>query len=299
MRNKSRPLDLFWWKPKMGGFNLGDELGRLVFERYFGMTVQHKNLAEAEAMSVGSILGWPVEKNPRSLRNRPLHMLGTILGLPVMKNLSAQRTRPLHVLGSGFIHGDPTDIAYNGMVYHFVRGALSYAKIHPDGRAPMRIGDMGLLCGDLVHRAHRQNHKYALVPHHSRVDAPEFRQFVERHPDSVIVDLRTDNLDAVCRQLSSARMVISQSLHGLVLADALGVANVWYGGTALHAGGVFKFLDYFSSVGRLPHLQVSKLDGPKLDLELERNAFELMPAARNRACQEIHLGIERFLKQRD
>ena len=116
MRNNSRPLDLFWWKPKRGGFNLGDELGRLVFERYFGMTVQHKNLAEAEAMSVGSILGWPVEKNPRSLRNRPLHMLGTILGLPVMKNLFAQRTRPLHVLGSGFIHGDPTGIASKGIV---------------------------------------------------------------------------------------------------------------------------------------------------------------------------------------
>jgi pyruvyltransferase len=60
-----------------------------------------------------------------------------------------------------------------------------------------------------------------------------------------------DVVDAI----ANAKGVISESLHGLILADAYGVPNVWWKengdeGLAGHTGN-FKFEDYFESVGQI------------------------------------------------
>lgn len=41
-----------------------------------------------------------------------------------------------------------------------------------------------------------------------------------------------------------------QSLHGLVVADALGIPNIWIEPTPSMAGGRFKFDDYFSTLDK-------------------------------------------------
>ena len=58
----------------------------------------------------------------------------------------------------------------------------------------------------------------------------------------------------IVRSLST-KGVISESLHGLILADAYGVPNVWWNpngesGLVGHNGN-FKFEDYFESVGQI------------------------------------------------
>lgn len=271
----TQPLKLYWWRADSGRPNLGDELGHLLLTRLFKQNVEWASMLECDAISVGSILGWPVEQK-----------------------ILPRRTQPLHVLGSGFMHGFPHDVAHEGMVHHFVRGALSFGKVHPDGKVAPRLGDMGLLCADLPRPTRGTRIPYAVIPHHARVGAPKFARFVADNPGSVLVDLRTDDLDAVCATLLNARVVISQSLHGLIMADALGVPNVWYQDEALHSGGIFKFLDYFSSVGRPPQLSVSQLNVPYARLTIERNIFELAPSVCARTCESIYQGVEEFLSQR-
>eukprot|EP01068_Selenidium_serpulae_P011480 Selendium_serpulae@DN5669_c0_g1_i2.p1 len=57
----------------------------------------------------------------------------------------------------------------------------------------------------------------------------------------------------VVAAISRCRTVASSSLHGLVVADAIGVPNMWFQfptGEVIKWEGHFKYLDYFLSVGR-------------------------------------------------
>lgn len=54
----------------------------------------------------------------------------------------------------------------------------------------------------------------------------------------------------VVAEIASCEIVFSQSLHGLIVADALGIPNVWVAPSDVMAGGRFKFDDYFSTLDR-------------------------------------------------
>jgi len=55
----------------------------------------------------------------------------------------------------------------------------------------------------------------------------------------------TDVIDEIC----SCEMVASSSLHGLIVAEAYGIPNVWTESNML-LGGHFKFHDFFMSIGK-------------------------------------------------
>jgi pyruvyltransferase len=50
------------------------------------------------------------------------------------------------------------------------------------------------------------------------------------------------------REIAACELILSQSLHGLIVADAFGIPNVWIAPSAAMAGGRFKFDDYFSTL---------------------------------------------------
>ena len=61
-----------------------------------------------------------------------------------------------------------------------------------------------------------------------------------------LISPRADPL-AVLERIASSDFVVSSSLHGLVLADALGVPSGWMQSKSEHP---FKYLDYFEGTGR-------------------------------------------------
>ncbi len=74
----------------------------------------------------------------------------------------------------------------------------------------------------------------------------------ERYPDSHIISMNTDDYKSVIDQIVQSRLIISSSLHGVILADAYGVPSVWYRG--LQEEVDFKYLDYYASTGRKPRV---------------------------------------------
>ncbi|SEO44426.1 hypothetical protein [Vreelandella aquamarina] len=75
-------LGMYWFVPKSGVPNLGDEFGRIVLEEIVGVSVVKKGLFSCDAISVGSILGWGWEKGGFKNRVTPLSVLGSGLMHP-------------------------------------------------------------------------------------------------------------------------------------------------------------------------------------------------------------------------
>lgn len=72
----------------------------------------------------------------------------------------------------------------------------------------------------------------------------------EKHPDAHIISMNTNDYKSVIDQIVQSELIISSSLHGVILADAYGVPSVWYRG--LQKDIDFKYLDYYASTGRKP-----------------------------------------------
>lgn len=178
---------------------------------------------------------------------------GRVVGRPV--RFEADRSRP-HLLGAGSILSRATAssmVCGSGLVreprgfvdaaeFVAVRGALSLAACAR--REGVLLGDP-LVLVDAFAEPVAKRHRFGYVPHVTSVDRWKRLNARGRHvihpggpPWQVIAEI------AACE------VIFSQSLHALIVADALGIPNVWVAPSDAMVGGRFKFDDYFSTLDR-------------------------------------------------
>lgn len=104
------------------------------------------------------------------------------------------------------------------------------------------LGDPGLLVSDYF--TPKPQDYTAVVPHYL-----DWRRTRELYPEHHFVDVRGNPLAAI-DVIAGADLIISSSLHGIVLADAFGIPRKWDPAEYTQGGG-FKFRDYFSVVGKV------------------------------------------------
>lgn len=246
-------LPVFWWRGLDGGVNLGDELTSILLTEFFGVPNKLSPFDSAALLGAGSILGWTWAR----------------------ANVDSRVPDPkLSVVGSGFMHPRLDAKELDFLKIYSVRGFLSRSVL-PDGVAEgVSIGDPGLLVSRLAKDSPVKTTKYGIIPHISFFDRDSFRERFDALDLSVYIDFRTSDLKAVMREMQSCDVILSQSLHGLIIADSLGIPNVWIDHGALHPGAEFKFYDYFSSVGRDFEKVIARSEQIS-DKEITANAFVL------------------------
>ena len=70
----------------------------------------------------------------------------------------------------------------------------------------------------------------------------------ENYPDVHIISMNTNDYKSVIDQIVQSKLIVSSSLHGIILAEAYGVPAVFFRGIAKEID--FKYLDYYASTGR-------------------------------------------------
>lgn len=175
-------------------------------------------------------------------RRRP-HILGA-------GSILAKATEASVVCGSGFLEPPGKGCVLPAEVVA-VRGNLSLAAI--GRRIDVPVGDP-LVLVDQVVPSEVKRHRFGLVPHVYSMSRWRARNVRRLH----LIDPGRDPW-VVIREIASCETIVSQSLHGLIVADALGVPNVWVAPSEVTVGGRFKFDDYFSTLGR-PKEQVPESD---------------------------------------
>jgi pyruvyltransferase len=146
------------------------------------------------------------------------------------------------VWGSGLIHEKPLILPTNVTVLA-VRGPLTGRLTHP--HAPAVYGDPVLLLPRFHSPPSEKRYEVGVVPHYA-----DYRTIqTDVDPSIALIDVRRPWQEVVS-QIRSCHVVLSSSLHGLVVADAFGIPSVWVRITDRLVGGDFKFRDYYLGTGR-------------------------------------------------
>lgn len=138
---------------------------------------------------------------------------------------------------------------------------------------PENYGDPVLLASKIYQPSVEKRYKIGVVPNHVDIDNDALKAFLKDKSDVILVDLtKYEKWTDIIDQMVSCEIIVSSSLHGLIVSDSYGIPNVWVSFSDHIRGGNFKYLDYFSSVYRDEQKPI--MINNKEDLEIIFNNFE-------------------------
>lgn len=266
-------LRLYWWNPireprdlqwllrterrswvRMAGFgsrsvkNFGDELSRRVVTEATGRPTVWSPPRTAELFGIGSVIEKHAETGSRA-----------------------------RIWGSGLRVGEAGPLPIGAGDVLAVRGDGTRGRLGLSPATP--LGDPGLIARSIYRRPARRK-GIVLLPH--------FLAFGETANDSVIeaashAGMRvlppTSPVDEVCNSIAAADLVVTSSLHGLIVGHAVGTPTVLTAFDASAEPG-FKYHDYMSAFGRAPRfwtlrdLLTSGLEKARVHAAAERDAVD-------------------------
>ncbi|WP_217938965.1 polysaccharide pyruvyl transferase family protein [Duncaniella muris] len=155
------------------------------------------------------------------------------------------------IWGSGAINADYPLLAKPQKVLA-VRGPMTRDFLLSQGiNCPKVYGDPALLLPKYYNPNFKEKYRIGLIPHVSERDH-EIIQQLAINKEIKIIDLRNYNNDwrNIIDQINQCEMIVSSSLHGLIIAEAYNIPNVWIRLSNKIIGGEFKYHDFFKSIGQ-------------------------------------------------
>ena len=259
-------IRLFYHGPNKNQINFGDALSPIIVNRITGKKVIYSSILKCELIAIGSILD--IYFRWRALRS--------ILGF----------NRNLVVWGSGFIkQGRELDAI--GLSIAAVRGPNTVARLNLSSNTTM--GDPGLLASMICQRKTTPRYAWGVVPHKVDIDSPWVKLILQNTKHSTLVRVDQDPMETLT-QISECERIVSSSLHGLIIADSLGIPNWWMKLSDSLIGGGWKFNDYFLSVGKNDEFPIQiPSSGNLTDADLSSNFsyWKIIPKIHDNLCKSL------------
>lgn len=212
-----KPLKVYWWRYEYPTkLNFGDEITPLLIERLFSLKCEWAEPKDCELIGAGSII-------------------------QIVQQLAGDNH--VKVWGSGFIQpGDPNDKP--NLQFYAVRGKSSRERT---GKPDIALGDPGLLTSLVYPLKATKRYKLGIIPHYVDADAPEVKRLAAFKDCKVINPL--DPVETVVNDIQACELIVSSSMHGLILSDSYNIPNHWTPFSDKLTGGDYKFNDYYSVFG--------------------------------------------------
>ena len=214
-----------------GKYNLGDYLARIVVEYMLskkGLSLETKTPHTRFLNSIGSNLGL-------SYQDATIWGSGFERELPWFQNIF--HSRPFRKLDVRAVRGPLT---------HAYLKRLNQLTVNPyiNGGLSIRYGDPAILLPFIYNPDVEKQTDYIIIPQY--VTESKLRM---SYRDDLIVSMKTDDYKHVVDRIKSSKLVVSSSLHGIILAECYGVPAVFFRG--LNEKIDFKYKDYYFSTNRL------------------------------------------------
>ncbi len=214
--------------------NFGDLLNEDIMKKVFGYSVRHEDLCYANMTAIGSLLD------------------GLFIDPSIPSYNTADYT--LNIWGSGFSYYSELSnkkVIRRDVDIKCVRGELSKRKLEKyyDKTIACAVGDPGLLVKKWV-SIDRIDKKYSIgiIPHYKEPALKIVSDMYDNYKNSIVINLR-NSTDLILKQISECEAIISSSLHGVVIADALGIPNVLVKISDIPLTDGFRYDDYYSAYG--------------------------------------------------
>lgn len=149
-----------------------------------------------------------------------------------------------HIWGSGFLEEKPSFCSQHN--FHAIRGKYS-AQIICNKEIDI-LGDPGLLCYLLEVSPPQKKYALGIVPHYKDQNNELVHNFAKNNKHVTVVDILSDPHTFIQR-VKECEIILSSSLHGLIVADTFSIPNAWVRLSPLVRGRGFKFYDYYSAFG--------------------------------------------------
>ncbi|MCB0164571.1 MAG: polysaccharide pyruvyl transferase family protein [Anaerolineae bacterium] len=149
------------------------------------------------------------------------------------------------ILGSGLIEDVSRSFPYASILA--LRGELTRDRIG----APLStvLGDPGLLAHKLITTRQEKQFVLGIVQHYVDNSDKRIHNICQRNNGAILnIDVQREPLDVIS-DIDKCNFIMSSSLHGLIVADSLGIPNAWITLSNKVKGNGFKFYDYASAFG--------------------------------------------------
>jgi pyruvyltransferase len=212
---KKNRVNLYYWKPG-AGHNVGDLISLVLVQK------------------IVESLDLDFEKQIPETRR--LFAIGSIVELAV---------QGVTIWGSGLHHSvlRPHDVDLD---VRAVRGPLTRdALVDAGHKCPETFGDPAILLPKFYQPTPKRATSFLLIPHFSKE-----KDFLETYPANTL-STQTSDWRGFVDAIAGAELVISGSLHGIVLAEAYGVPAILL--ASAMDRDEFKYRDYYYGTGRLKY----------------------------------------------
>ena len=154
------------------------------------------------------------------------------------------------IWGAGII-SDEIPLRDKPRKIYAVRGPLTRNFILSQNiSCPEIYGDPVLLL-PYYYKPKKLKNKIGIVPHYSKLESNILNSILSKNKNIKKIDLKNYvNWEDVVDEITSCEVVLSSSLHGLVIAEAYGVKNIWVKWGENLIGNNFKFNDFFYSINK-------------------------------------------------
>ncbi|MBS7577279.1 MULTISPECIES: polysaccharide pyruvyl transferase family protein [unclassified Enterococcus] len=221
------PIKL-WQYREPGFINFGDELGADIIQRLFRKKVELyasssiDNHIKYDLISVGSILDFFMKVD-----------------------------YPLNIWGSGMMLDYQKTEDNNNLTFHAVRGEITRKQLGSKWQN-IALGDPGLLCSLIYTNEVEKLDKIGIILHFSDEKQSLMDKVNSESEKYLLISVKQEP-EKVADLIKQCKLILSSSLHGLIVADSFGIPNIHVPLSNLNGnGGKYgnKFLDYYSAIGK-------------------------------------------------
>lgn len=218
--------------------NMGDRLNKLIIEQCFGYPVERSSFLDGELCAIGSCLG-----------QYTLH--GTSL-MKLQQRLNGVLKPQVDIWGTGFINYSDCEGTFfkKKMKFHAVRGELTRKNVEKMTGKKLDIptGDAGILASELLKEIPKKKYGMGIVPHICDLNDPAVEMLAAHYNEVKIINVKDDPLQVI-KEIAQCRLILSSSLHGLIVADSFNIPNRYLVFSDRPLGDGYKFADYYSAYG--------------------------------------------------
>lgn len=243
--------------------NFGDSINPILLERIFGIQVKPGTFYDADLVAIGSMLEYFLWKTRNYFK---------------LLYIKIKNSHPLNVYGTGLISepyffepfGSPKfEMFFRNLSVSAVRGVYTkkrLEKILKKNLNDIALGDPGLLASYLIYDA-MPSKKYSvgIIPHYVDKENPKILELAENIKNSKIIDIQAGPLK-VLKQIAECETIISTAMHGLIVADSLGIPNYWMKVSDKIYGKDYKYSDYYSVFGLTDPEPINLMQQPVIDI---------------------------------